>query len=207
MTALQRLRLQGRNFRRETEGSMPIEGLLAFCFLVWWYVASYQFFDGFRQKNVNLKAAYTIADLISRETGYDPNVPGSVPVDQNYINGLNKVFDYLTFSNRPTWIRVTSIKYDDTNKKYVVHWSHTSDPTRPVHTDASINREKDRLPVLPPGDSVILVETSSAYNPIFTSVDNSPFFASFLPASWLNNFIVTRPRFASCVPWDTNGSC
>ena len=199
MTFLHRLRLISRRFQRDTDGSMPTEGVIAFAFLAWWYVASYQFFDAFRQKNVNLKAAYTISDLLSRETGYDPSVTGSVPIDQAYVDGLNKVFDYLTYSNRPTWIRVTSIKYDDVDKKYKVHWSATSsNVTYPAHNNTSINNEAWRLPVMPAGDTVILVETSMAYDPIFTFV---------LPSSWVSNFIVTRPRFASCVPWGTTGGC
>lgn len=199
MTLMNRLRLISLRFQRDTEGSMPTEGVIAFAFLAWWYVASYQFFDAFRQKNVNLKAAYTISDLLSRETGYDSSVPGSVPIDQAYVDGLNKVFDYLTYSGRPTWIRVTSIKYDGDEKKYKVHWSATSsNVTFPKHNDTSINNEAWRLPVMPAGDTVILVETSMAYDPIFTFV---------LPSAWVNNFIVTRPRFASCVPWGTTGGC
>ncbi len=199
MTLMHRLRLICTRFHRDSEGSMPTEGVIAFAFLAWWYVASYQFFDAFRQKNVNLKAAYTISDLLSRETGYDASIAGSVPIDQDYIDGLNKVFDYLTYSNRPTWIRVTSVKYYDVAKKYMVHWSATSsNVTFPAHNNTSINKEAWRLPVMPAGDTVILVETSMAYDPIFTFV---------LPSSWVSKFIVTRPRFASCVPWGTTGGC
>ncbi len=45
---------------------MPVEGVIASTFLIWWYIASFQFFDAYRQKNVNQKGAYTVADLISR---------------------------------------------------------------------------------------------------------------------------------------------
>ena len=64
MNLLKRLRL----FTDDNRGSIPTEGVLAFTMLIWWYLASFQFFDAFRQKNINLKAAYTIADLISRQT-------------------------------------------------------------------------------------------------------------------------------------------
>ena len=60
MTLLQRFRV----FRDDTRGSMPTEGVMAATFLIWWYIASFQFFDAYRQKNVNLKAAYTIADMV-----------------------------------------------------------------------------------------------------------------------------------------------
>lgn len=180
MNLLKRLRL----FTDDNRGSIPTEGVLAFTMLIWWYLASFQFFDAFRQKNINLKAAYTIADLISRQTD---------AIDQGYVNGLNTVFDYLTFSNRPTWVRISSIWFDTSTNSYKVGYSQVSDPSRPVRTDASINADAAKVPVLPPGESVILVETFMAYEPIFRIG---------LDARWYDTFIVTRPRFASCVPWD-----
>jgi hypothetical protein len=78
MRLLSRLRHNALTFRDETRGSIPIEALLAFTFLAWWYVASFQFFDALRQKSINLKAAYTLGDLISRETGPDPADPAKV---------------------------------------------------------------------------------------------------------------------------------
>jgi hypothetical protein len=187
MTLLNRFRVRLRLFGRDSEGSTPIEGLLACTFLLWWYMASFTFFDAYRQKNITLKAAYTIADMLSRQTKV---------INPAYINGLNTVFDYLTFSNQPTVVRVSSVYWDGTNKVYKVAWSYSTNTSkRPVQTDATINQVATKIPTMPVGDTVVLVETFMAYQPIFNIG---------LTARWYDTFITTRPRFASQVIFDPN---
>lgn len=183
MSLYSRLKLRAFNFADDTDGNMPIEGLFAAILLLWWYIASFQFFDAFRQKNVNLKAAYTLADMVSRQ---------STPVDANYIEGLHTLFDYLTFSNKPTWIRVSSVAWDDVNNKYDVAWSYASGNAQ-GHSDASIQGKAGQIPVMPKGDFVTIVETNMAYEPIFNIGLN---------AQWYTTFIPTRPRFTPCIPFD-----
>jgi hypothetical protein len=186
MSVYKWFKLSGRQFREEERGSMPTEGVMAFTFLIWWYIASFQFFDAYRQKNINLKAAYTIADMLSRETDV---------VGPDYMQGLNTVFDYLTNSNVPTAIRVSSVYWDGNDSTYKVYWSYSSEPTRPEHTNASMHAKQSQIPVMPVGDTVIVVETYMAYEPIFSIG---------LGAMWYDTFIVTRPRFASQVVFDPN---
>lgn len=183
MSLYQRFRLRLRLFGDDREGSMPAEGVMAATFLIWWYIASFQFFDAYRQKNVNLKAAYTIADMVSRQTDV---------IDRAYINGLNKVFDYLTYSRQRTEVRISSVYWDGANNVYKIGWSYSTG-TRPVQTDASIQLKANQIPIMPVGDTVVLVETFMAYEPVF-SVG--------LKAQWFDTFIVTRPRFASQVVFD-----
>ena len=182
--------------REDERDTMPVEGLLAFTFLAWWYMASFTFFDAFRQKNINLKAAYTIADMLSRETGPIAGDSTSVQINQTYVNGLNTMFDYLTNSRQPTWIRVTSVYWDDNDNKYRVDWSATSGTGHDEMTTYMLQAYKDRIPVMPNGDTVVLVETFMAYTPVF-KVGLDP--------RWFQTFITTAPRFASCVPWQTDG--
>jgi hypothetical protein len=183
MSFYQSLKVRSALFGSDTRGSMPTEGVMAFSFLVWWYIASFQFFDAYRQKNTNLKAAYTIADMVSRQTDY---------VDRNYIYGLNTVFDYLTFSNKPTWIRVTTINWDGNSNSFKVKWSCQTGTGHLPHTDATINARASQIPTMPVGDEVILVETFMAYEPIFSVGLNAMVY---------NTFITTRPRWNQ-VPWD-----
>jgi Flp pilus assembly protein TadG len=196
MSVLRSLRLSCRTFGTDTRGSIPTEGVMAFTFLIWWYIASFQFFDAYRQKNINLKGAYTVADLLSRETGPVTGDPTSVEVNQAYIDGLNTMFDYLTYSNKPTWIRVTSVYWDEDADKYRVDWSATSGTGHPAMTTAVLQNYANRIPVLPTGDTVVVVETFMAYEPIFSLG---------LDARWFETFIATSPRFASCLPWQTKG--
>ncbi|MCU9847801.1 hypothetical protein OEZ60_07250 [Defluviimonas sp. WL0024] len=185
MSLISRLRLRGRDFATDTRGSMPVEGMIASVWLIWWLVASVQFFDAFRQKNLNLKATHTIADMVARVQQDDV-------VDDAYIEGLNKLFGYMTASSEPTWVRLSSVIWDDKDERHEVAWSHASGRT-PAQTTGSIHPQTSRIPVMPEGEAVIIVETGMAYEPIFNVG---------LAAQWLTSFVPTAPRFTSCVKFD-----
>jgi hypothetical protein len=186
MSILSHLRVIGKRFTASETGSIPIEGVLASTFLIWWYIASFQFFDAFRQKNVNQKGAYTIADLVSRETD---------AIDEDYVEGMNKLFDYITFSRRPTTIRVSSVFWDDDEARNKIAWSYGTGKTGGMTTDELQDRA-NRIPTMATGDYVIVVETFMAYEPIFSVGLN---------AQWFQQFITTRPRFTTCVAWKEPG--
>lgn len=211
MNIMRAIKLRAQAFRTEERASMPIEGIIGSTFLLWWFISSYQFFDAFQQKNANLKAAYTISDMLSRETGPVAGDPNAVAINQNYINGLNTVFDYLTYSNQKTWIRVSSVYYDENDSKYRIDWSATSGTGHTPLTTVTLQQFKNRIPVLVNGDSVILVETYSAYVPFFyykkAADDKSTIdiMESGISHQWLTNFITTSPRFGSCLPFGTAG--
>ncbi len=183
MSIISRLRLIGDRFVGSEKGSVPVEGVMASTFLIWWYVASFQFFDAYRQKNINQKGAYTIADLVSRETD---------AVDADYIEGMNTLFDYITFSRKPTTIRVSSVFWDNDNNDNKIAWSYATGSEGGL-TNVDLQQEAGRIPVMATGDYVIIVETFMAYEPIFNIG---------LKAQWYHQFITTRPRFTSCVAWD-----
>ncbi len=183
MSLLKSMKLRPFRFARDEAGSMPTEGVIASVFLVWWYVASFQFFDAYRQKNINLKAAYTVADLISRQTN---------EINDDFIEGLNTLFDYLTNSRVPTWIRVSSVVWDETDNRFEIAWSYATGVTA-GHTTATIQAKANQIPVMPSGDSVIIVESNMAYEPIFNVG---------LKAQWFTTFIATRPRFNPCIAFD-----
>lgn len=207
MTLMNTFRAIAR-FGRDTNGAMPVEGALASIFLVWWYIASIQFFDAYRQKNVNQKAAYTIADMLSRETGSIPGDANSTEINLDYMTGLNVVFDYLSFSKRPTWIRVSSVYWDATDDRYEVAWSITTGGDDGALNDAKLALYENRIPEMPEGDTVVITETFMAYEPMFNL--NMPSLWGEgedikLDARWDRTFITTRPRFASCIPWEDQG--
>lgn len=171
-----------RRFFREETGSFSVESALMLPMLAFFYVGTFVWFDAFRVQNTNLKAAYTISDMISRET---------VPVDDNYLNGLNTVFDYLTYSNHPTYLRVTSVKCtdqcdDDLARRLEICWSWATTGRSP-HTPASFAGFEDKIPLMPKGDTVLFTETFMAYEP--------PFNVGISPKRF-ELYIVTRPRFA-----------
>lgn len=170
-------------FLKTAKGSMSAEAALILPALFWAYIATFAFFDAFRQQSLGMKASYTISDMISRET------ETMAPSD---IDGLNDVFDYLTLSNHPSWIRVTSIRWDSADQEFKVNWSHAT-KSHDALDDATLQDRASLIPAMAVGDSVVLVETFMIYEP--------PFRVG-LDADWTANAVVTRPRFASQVVFD-----
>lgn len=170
-------------FAKTSRGSMSAEAALILPVLFWAYLGTLAFFDAFRQQNVAMKASYSVADMISRETE-------ALTADD--IEGLNDVFDYLTNSNHPSWIRVTSIRWDENDARFEVNWSHAT-KDRDALTTETLQDLDSLIPAMALGDSVVLLETAMIYEPIFQVG---------LDANWTSNFVVTRPRFASQVVFD-----
>ena len=56
---INRLKSRARSFWADTSGTVTLEFVLAMPILFWTFMASYVFFDGYRQSAVNLKAAYS----------------------------------------------------------------------------------------------------------------------------------------------------
>lgn len=176
---------QLKHFLTDTRASISFEAVIVFPFLVWTYVGSFVFFDAFRAQNSNMKAAYTISDMLSRETD---------PITQDYLDGLKRMYDFLVHNpNHPTSLRVTVVRWDEADDQFVVEWSKTTDDL-PAWTTGTFATIEDRIPVLANGDTGILVEANTTYIPVFdvgfTEMD-------------FNNFIFTSPRFAPRICWDT----
>ena len=174
-----------RRFCRNTTGSVSIEAILMFPMLTLAMMSTYIYFDAFRAKNTNLKAVYTIADAISRESSIDPA----------YMNTMHRMLNFLTDSNHPTRLRVTLVQCAKSatcqdaapsSMVYDVVWSRKRGNNISRWTDANINELKDRLPVFPKGDTLLVVETAMAYEPIFS--------VGFDALS-IENMAVTRSRF------------
>jgi len=170
---MQSLRTLGR-FGRDDSGQLSIEAAIMVPLLFWIYVATFTWFNSFRADATNVKAAYAVGDMLSRETQ---------PVDADYIEGLNRVFSYMVLAEQPTWIRVSNVRYDAASQKLVLVWSQATGG----HEKATIEMLRDRIPDMTPGDTVIVVETNMPYTPKF-NVGLKPMI--------FHNVVVTRPRFA-----------
>lgn len=173
-----------RDFYHDTRGTAVVEFVVMVPLLATLLVALVVYFDAFRAKSTNLKAAYTISDMMSREAC----------TDSNYIDGLQVVFDFLISAPQPTWVRVTLVQFDtgdvtdpgnDADDTYIKRWSYGTNG-KPQHTDASIDSISHEIPVMPHGDSALIIETHMTYFPAF-EVGIDPFD--------INNRIITRPRW------------
>ncbi|TMV13737.1 pilus assembly protein [Arenibacterium halophilum] len=171
-------------FARDTSGNVTIEFVLAMPILFWTFMACYVFFDGYRQSSLNLKAAYTISDLISRETE---------GINDAYIDSMVEVMRLMTRATSRVDVRISVIRWDEGEERYYLDWSANRGYPAEL-TDANISDIESQLPVMPDNERVILVETNNVFVPLFNvGLDNIN----------LDNFVFTRPRFVSQLVWET----
>lgn len=169
-------------FNDETKGTVSVEAVIMFPLLLWAFLAMFTFFDGYRQVSIGQKAAFTIADMISRETD---------ALNDIYIDNALEMFEYLTTSTGQSELRVSIIYYDDTANEYYLGWSEARGG-RTALTDAVLQSWGAVLPVLPESEALILVETWKAYV--------APFNVGLVDRA-LETFIFASPRFASQLPF------
>lgn len=166
-----------RRWFADTRGSMAVEAVIVVPPLLITMLALFIFYDAFRTQKVNITASYTLSDLISRQVA---------PVTPAYLEGLHDIYDYVSRTNHPTTLRVSSIYWNVIANEYRVVWSHATRGGTPL-SSAALNQQIDRLPIIPRADTAILLEAQMRYRPpIAQGLGNQTF----------NHFVVTRPRFA-----------
>ncbi len=181
-TVLKIAKARLRLFGRERSGSVTVEAAVMMSFMLALFAITYMWFDAFRTKNGVLKATYSVADMISRET---------VPLTEAYFNGLNTVFGFMTGTNDTTTLRVTTVKCtkdcdDDSLRELELCWSWASTGLS-KHTDTTFNKFEDAIPLMVLGDTVVVTEGAVQYTWLFKG---------WLEDLEMRNTIVTRPRFA-----------
>lgn len=174
---MQRLKQKMLHFLKETQASMSVEAVLVFPLLWTVLLASWVFFDAYRAKNINIKAAYTVSDLLSREIDV---------IDADYLEGLNDILSYLVGKDDGTWLRVTVLSYDEDEDDLELIWSEATG-TSNGYTSANYDGIKDQIPVMADGDTAIVLETSSDWTPLVDVGLTSQTYA---------NLVVVSPRFA-----------
>ncbi|MGJ8627510.1 MAG: TadE/TadG family type IV pilus assembly protein [Sulfitobacter sp.] len=172
------------DFMRREDGTIAIEAMIVLPLLFWTYLSMFSIFDAFRMYSINQKAAYTIGDAISRET---------VPIDGQYLEGAQDLFEYLARAQGQSSIRVSQVWYDAVADEYHSDWSQVRGTVAAL-VDADVKNWHQKLPVLPDKERLVLVETWSEYDPPFNTG---------LEEREIRNFVFTRPRYAPRVCWQT----
>lgn len=180
---INRLKSRVRAFWEDTSGVVTLEFALAMPILFWSFMASYVFFDGYRQSAINLKAAYTISDLISRETE---------EINDNYIDSMVTLMEMMTRTPSDVDVRISVIRWDEDDDRYYLDWSANRGFLNEL-TDNNIADIEDQLPTMPDNERVILVETRNTFVPLFNVG---------LDDIYLDNFVFVRPRFVSQVVFE-----
>ena len=171
-----------KRFRDDTTGAVTLEFVLVMPFLFWAFMATYVFFDGYRQSSLNLKAANTIGDVLSRETN---------GVNDAYIDSMHEMLKLMVRAETELTLRVSVLRWDADDERYYVDWSTVRNRETALDDDM-VQDIAHRLPAMPDGDRVILVETSNRFVPLLNVG---------LGEQQLTNFVYTRPRFAPRVAW------
>ncbi len=172
-----RLHHRLRRFLHDRRGAYSVEAILVLPVLIWANLGTYAYFDAFDTIDSSQKAAYTVADAISRQTR---------PLTAADIDGMARLFAYLTHARDETGLRVSSIGYDAGADRYRVIWSHGSGGGATLDGDG-LSALRGRLPSLSAGETLIVVESRLRY---------VPFFDMGLAPSDFRDVIVTRPRLA-----------
>lgn len=184
-----------RRFLRADEGGLSVETVIIFPLLLWAYAAMFIFWDAYKAQNINLKATYTIADMISRE---------SVAITPAYVDGANSAYQYLIRSNNGNDSRVSIVEFntsDPTNPNAPavmrLRWSYATGAAMP-HTDLTVLGTQ--LPMLPVGAELIVVETTMTWTPPF----NFTLIPTGLDQRDMDNFVFTSPRFVARIRFDVD---
>jgi hypothetical protein len=172
-----------RRFSQQDRGSVAIEAVILIPLLIWVFLALYATFHTYRTHMVNQKAAYTIGDMVSRET---------YPLDQAYLTGTRSFFAFLTGANSADLsVRLTVVFYDEETDTYQMDWSKAIGVS-PV-TEEDVLGWADALPTLLDQDRITVVETFHNYDPPFNTN---------LTTHTVANFVFTRPRYTPQILWE-----
>jgi hypothetical protein len=174
MSALHR---QIRRFRDEEDGLVMTEFLIMLPLLVWTFMALFIYWDAFRTINMAQKAAYSVSDVISRQSDVTPG----------FINGMQAVSDYLMNDSPNVELRITSVEYDQQPNEHRVLFSMSPGNKMPALTNGSLLALKPYIPIMADNDSVVIVEAN---------IDYQPAFDVGIVSQTFENFVVTRPRYA-----------
>ena len=175
-----------RNLRDE-DGSFSVEAILMFPLLAWAFIAMFVFFEGLRESNINLKAAYTVSDLLSRQE--------EVVINDDYMDGMHQIYSWLSRSAQPVQLRVTVVRYDEASDEHVMVWSEGVGVLS-LDQEGINENVTPHVPILADAAVAIVVETWAEYEPI---VDVG------LADTELYNIVVTTPRFAGLLRYEGIG--
>jgi hypothetical protein len=195
---MRKLKNRMASFLRDEDGLILAEGLIMLPLLIWALVAMFIYWDVFRTINVTQKAAYSIADLLSRQRD-------TIPLA--FANGLQNVVDFLTPGGHPVKLRITSLECTSPTGTQLCNWNtgtykllFSFSPGNKVTplSQSQIQAWKGttgtngKIAVLNNGESVFIVETAVEFKTqmksmlagLLINVDDQTF----------GEFIVTRPR-------------
>ena len=174
-------------FMKDERATLSVEAAVISPILIMAYGSMYVFWDAFKMRNINVKAAYTISDMVSREI---------VNITPTYVNGLAAMLDFLNRSKYDTRLRLSVVgAIEDPvtgDIDLIMCWSEGRGG---MAERVDMNGLTEDIPIMAAGTEVIVVETEMDYVPIIGSNRQGERLGYGLEARTFENIIVTRPRF------------
>ena len=159
MLMLNRLKSRLTRFRDDIDGIMTVEMVITLPFLFWMITTSFELFEVHRYKAARIKATYTVADMISREM---------MEMDEGYFDNAKSLFDSMTLDHGENQVRMSVVRYQSSDDSYRVDFSETrGDGPMNDLADSDVASAHSELPILRSGEQLIIVESTSTYQPIF----------------------------------------
>lgn len=175
-----------RGFFRREDGAITIESMLILPMVFWSVFTSYTYFDGYRQSSLNTKAAYAVADVLSRERN---------AVNDAYVNTLHDLMETMVSTRAPVSMRVSYLIFEADDGEdaepgdgtHDIVWSCVRGAAFQQMSEADEDYIKNALPTMPDNGRMIVVETHNTYRAPF----NIGFgFDDFV----MGNLVFTHPR-------------
>jgi Flp pilus assembly protein TadG len=173
-----------RRHARSESGALTVEALIMFPLLVWAYTAMFVFWDAYKAENLTMRAAYTVADMISRET---------LDITAGYIDGANSIYAFLGGTSTDNDLRVSVVtmgRNANDELELQLMWSYA---TGEWGAHVNVNALEPRVPIIAEGAQLIVVEARTGWEPAFNVG---------LPARDLYDLVVAVPRYDPQVIWN-----
>jgi Flp pilus assembly protein TadG len=165
-------------FRRDETASVSIETVMWVPFLVSVWVFLFSAGAAYNALIGNTNSAHAISDVVAWQTRV---------LTAEDLDGLNDLHGVISQAEAGTDVRVSTLRYDAEAESFALLGSITAD-TEPALTQQQVDSLTPKLPAVPDGDQLIVVETW---------LDHAPL-SGILAASYRFHQVSTvRPRLAA----------
>ncbi len=168
-----------KQFAKDEDASITMEFVIVTPVMVLWWIGSMVFFDAFEARSGAARTAYTIADLVSRQTDTTNAYIDTLLVLQNRMRPREPV----------GMVRITELYRDSAGDLSVV-WSYSTDGLGDALLIGDV--PLGTLPLVANESYLMLVDTTVPYVPLSDIVG--------IPAQTWFNRIYINPRFTDQIP-------